>query len=285
MINISTYIKDKEPKLICKDYTVSNEKYKLYYNNELDMLMTYPIPKDINKYYKSDTYISHTDNNKTITDKIYQIVRNYTLKKKLKLINSFKTTTKEVLDIGAGTGDFLKICKENNWNVYGVEPDTGAKKKAKEKGIHIGENIDSYNENKFDVITMWHVLEHVKELEDYINRLKKLLKVNGILIIAVPNYKSYDATFYKKYWAAYDVPRHIWHFSRVTINKLFDNVDMKINKIIPMKFDSYYVSLLSEKNKNNSNNFLKALYIGFKSNFKAISTKEYSSLIYIIKNK
>lgn len=266
-----------------KDYTVSNEDYKLLYNKEYDLLITDPIPDDLSKYYESDEYISHTDGNKSLIDKIYKIVKNYTLKKKLKLINSFKTESKTILDIGAGTGDFLSICKENNWEVNGVEPSDNAKKLASNKGITLDNNINIYDK-KFDIITMWHVLEHVPNLQEYIIKIKKLLKVNGIIIIAVPNYKSYDAIYYKEYWAAFDVPRHLWHFSKTSIEKLFSTVNMKIINVLPMKFDSYYVSLLSEKYKTGNIKPIKSFLIGLKSNMKGKKTKEYSSHIYIIKN-
>ncbi len=276
-------LKNLEFYISSKDYTVSNEDYKLLYNKEYDLLITDPVPEDLAKYYESDKYISHTDGNKSIIDKVYKLVKNYTLKKKLKLINSFNTKSKTILDIGAGTGDFLSICKKNNWLVNGVEPSDNAKKLAFDKGITLENDINIYDE-KFDIITMWHVLEHIANLEEYIIKLKSLLKENGVLVIAVPNYKSYDAKYYKEYWAAFDVPRHLWHFSKSSIDKLFSKVDMKIIKVLPMKFDSYYVSLLSEKYKKGTLKPLKAFLIGLKSNLSAKSTKEYSSHIYIIKN-
>ncbi len=267
-----------------KDYTVSNEEFKIYHNEEYDLLFTYPIPNDLNSYYESEDYISHTDSKKTIIDKVYQLVKNYTIKKKLKLINSFGTDQKTLLDIGAGTGDFINFCKKNNWNVVGVEPSNKAKEIASTKELVLLSSIEEIKEEKYDVITMWHVLEHVPNLNDYIKALKKLLKKDGVLVIAVPNFKSYDANHYKNFWAAYDVPRHIWHFSRKSISKLFSEVNMRVEKILPMKFDSYYVSILSEKYKNEKNNFVKAFFTGLTSNLKAMSSKEYSSLIYIIKN-
>jgi len=270
--------------LISKDYTVSNEEYKLFYNEDYDMLQTYPIPDDIASYYKSEEYISHTDSNQSVIDKVYKIVRNYTLKGKLKLINSYKTKGKKILDIGAGTGDFLKICKDNSWDVSGVEPSENAREIANKKQINLLVDITEIKNNTFDVITMWHVLEHVINLNEYILSLKKLLKQNGVLIIAVPNYKSYDAIYYNKHWAAFDVPRHISHFSQKSIVKIFKEVDMNVEEIKPMKFDSYYVSLLSEKYKNGKMKPIKAFFKGFQSNLKAKKTKEYSSLIYIIKN-
>ena len=278
--------------LTCKDYTVSNQKFDLLYDGKLDMLETFPQPKaeELSGYYESDEYISHTDSKETVVDKLYQIVKKHALSNKLKLINSFKTADKNLLDVGCGTGDFLLVCKNNGWKVTGVEPNTKAKIAAENKlngksASEIYPEINQINnEAQFDVITLWHVLEHVPNLEAYISTLKKLLKPNGVLIVAVPNFKSYDANHYKQFWAAFDVPRHLWHFSKKSIHLLFEKNKMSVVKILPMWFDSFYVSLLSEKYKNGKGNFLKAFYIGFISNIKAISTKEHSSLIYLLKN-
>ena len=282
---------EKTPYLSCIDYTVSNKKFDLLYNADYDMLETFPQPKveELDLYYQSSDYISHTDAKKSIVDKVYQIVKKYALNKKLKLINSFKTSEKTLLDIGSGTGDFLAICKNNGWNVVGVEPNENARnltesKINKKSDSTIFTDINQLESEKFDVITLWHVLEHVPNLETYISKLKFLLKPNGVLIVAVPNFKSYDALYYKQFWAAFDVPRHLWHFSKTAIQKLFIKNQMHVEKILPMKFDSFYVSLLSEKYKTSNSNFLKAFYVGLKSNLKAIASKEYSSLIYIIKN-
>ena len=280
--------KELQKKLIpfinCKDYTVSGECYEVMKNQEFDMLVTSPIPVDIENYYKSEDYISHTDAKKSLFDKVYQKVRNYTLKKKVVLINSFNSEEKTVLDIGAGTGDFLATCLRNNWKISGVEPSQVAREIAKNKNVSLAENLSFFEDKKFDVITLWHVLEHVQSLDAYINKLKSLLKENGTLVIAVPNFKSYDANYYKEFWAAFDVPRHIWHFSQKSIVKLFQQVSMEVVKTIPMKFDAYYVSLLSEKYKNGKMNLFNSFWIGFLSNRKAKQTSEYSSLIYILKN-
>lgn len=270
--------------LNCKDNTVSGEHFEVMAHKEYEMLVTSPVPKNLEKYYKSESYISHTDSKKTFFDKIYQAVKNHTLKQKLLLLNSFKSSSKSVLDFGAGTGDFLKICKNNNWQVLGIEPSAEARENAAKKGIHLKENLLDITNQKFDVITLWHVLEHVGNLKSTIKVLKSLLQPEGRIVVAVPNYKSYDATFYKEHWAAYDVPRHLWHFSQKAIRKLFLEAEMIVEETLPMKFDSYYVSLLSEKNKTGKSNPIKAFYRGFLSNRSAKSTTEYSSLIYVIKN-
>ena len=276
--------KGLKPFMSCKDHSNTKESFELLLNDDFDMMVTLPVPSDLENYYKSENYISHTDSNKSFIDKVYQSVRKRTLQKKLSLINSFNTTEKKVLDIGAGTGDFLSTCKKDGWNTFGVEPNKEARAISKNKNVKTFNDISLVKENNFDVITLWHVLEHVENLLEYIEVLKNKLKPNGTLIIAVPNYKSFDAKHYKEFWAAFDVPRHLWHFSQNSIKKLFSRVSMKVEKTIPMKYDSYYVSMLSEKYKSGRSNFLKAFYIGFLSNLKARSTTEYSSLIYVIKN-
>jgi 2-polyprenyl-3-methyl-5-hydroxy-6-metoxy-1,4-benzoquinol methylase len=279
-------------KLSIKDYSISGEEFKLLYNAELDLYATSPQPKlnELAKYYDSEVYISHTDAKKSFFDKIYQLVKNYTLSKKVKLIDSFNTKEKNILDIGCGTGEFLLTAKNKNWQVSGVEPNQKAKDLSKKKlgDEVVFNNLDdlilSDKKKYYDVISLWHVLEHIPNYEEYISKLKNLLKDEGVLIIAIPNFKSYDANYYKEFWAAWDVPRHLWHFSQKSILTIFEKEKMKIEKILPMKFDSFYVSLLSEKYKKGKADPFKAFWIGFLSNWKAKRKNEYSSLIYLIKN-
>lgn len=286
------FYQNLQPFLDCKDYTVSGEVYQVMINKEFDMLVTKPVPDNLGDYYKSEDYISHTDSNKSLFDKVYQFVKNITLKRKLHLINkcllhqnSITRPEKNILDIGAGTGDFLKVCKNDSWNVFGIEPDIGARNIASKKGINLQENLSKLENKKFEIITLWHVLEHVENLEEYISTLNNLLSKNGRLIIAVPNFKSYDANYYKQFWAAFDVPRHLWHFSQTSISKLFSKENMIVEKTLPMKFDAYYVSLLSEKYKSGKMNPIKSFYKGFVSNLNAKDTQEYSSLIYVLKKQ
>jgi 2-polyprenyl-3-methyl-5-hydroxy-6-metoxy-1,4-benzoquinol methylase len=275
-----------KPYLRCKDYTVSKEVFKILIDEETELLITSPRPDDVNlsKYYESDDYISHSNSHKSVFTKIYQIVRNYTLRQKIKLINSFGSKEKTLLDIGAGTGEFLFECHKDGWKVEGIEPNMNARKLAEEKtGTKLKTQISELGTERYDVITMWHVLEHVPNLTEYVSQLNDLLNSNGTIIVAVPNHKSFDASYYGKFWAAYDVPRHLWHFSQTSIQKLFARENMKVNQILPMKFDAFYVSLLSEKYKKGKMNILKAFNIGWRSNLKAKHTSEYSSLIYVIR--
>lgn len=273
---------------IVKDHSVSGEEFQLKYHIDFKLMQTLPQPSEDNlhSYYKSEDYISHTDSKRNLFEKAYHFVRNIALKKKLKLINSFNTDDKELLDIGCGTGDFLSIAKNANWNVTGIEPNEQAQKIANSKtnnSVYNNMQLHHLKENSFDVITLWHVLEHLPNLEMHVYRLERLLKPNGKIVVAVPNYKSYDAAYYKSFWAAYDVPRHLWHFTKESIKILFSRYDMKVEKILPMKFDAFYVSLLSEKYKTGKINYLRGFWIGMKSNIKALRSGEYSSLIYVIK--
>jgi len=266
-----------------KDYAVTGEEFELLYDESLKMLVTKPQPQDLDKYYKSEDYISHTDASKTFFDKIYQTVKKYSLWKKVRLIQKYRTGEKTLLDVGAGTGDFLLAAKDKDWDIEGIEPNQDAKIRAQEKGIELFASLDLLSNNKYDIITLWHVLEHLPNLEEQIKKLVTLLNEKGTLIIAVPNFNSYDAKYYKKNWAAYDVPRHLWHFSKEAMEKLFAYHGMSVIKVKPMIFDSFYVSLLSEKYRNGRQNYFRAFAIGFLSNIKAWHSKEYSSHIYILK--
>ena len=202
--------------LTTRDHLVSGESFDLMYDPEMEMLCTTPVPsnEDMPKYYESEDYISHTDSGKGLMAYLYQRVKSYALKKKVKLITRQNRGAGSLLDIGAGTGAFLEAASRKGWKVKGVEPSDKARKFAAERGLELVNSINELDEYGFDVITLWHVLEHVPDLQKIIRDLSLILKPGGSIIIAVPNFKSYDARYYKKFWAAYDVPRHLWHFSR-----------------------------------------------------------------------
>ncbi|MBK0369647.1 class I SAM-dependent methyltransferase [Flavobacterium agrisoli] len=273
--------------LTVKDHSVSQEVFELYYDEANDMLFTSPQPneEELARYYESEDYISHTDNKRSLFEKAYHVVKSIALENKLNLINKQQPQKGMLLDIGAGTGDFLLTAKNNGWQTLGVEPSPRAREIAKAKGIQFVSHIMELQDHSFDVITMWHVLEHVPDLELQIQELKRLLKPTGTLIVAVPNFKSYDACYYKEYWAAYDVPIHFWHFSKKAIANLFSKVKMEVKQVLPMKFDAFYVSLLSEKYKSGKINYFNAIRVGLLSNWKARQTGMYSSLIYVIQNQ
>ncbi len=271
---------------IIKDHAISGESFALSKCAKCSFIFTNPRPSIpfIGKYYEHPNYISHTNKSKNITDILYKTIRKYTLNKKVKLINSLSEKGK-ILDIGCGNGHFLNECANNNWQVFGMESNETARNNATEliqKNIY--NSIEQVCETKkYNIITLWHVLEHIHELDVYLKTIKKCLKKGGKIIIAVPNVESYDAKYFDEFWAAYDVPRHLYHFSSKTIKKLLKNHKLHVNQILPMPFDAYYVSLLSIKYKEKSNNFLKAYTIGAKSNKLAKeNNNNFSSLIYIV---
>lgn len=270
--------------LSVKDYLVSGESFDLVYDDDLDFLKTFPQPEvnELPRYYESQDYISHTDEKRGLFSSAYQFIKKWSLQKKANLILEMNKGLGSLLDVGAGTGDFLKVAKDKGWDVYGMEPNKNASSLASEKGIQLKFSLNEFEGKQFDIVTLWHVLEHIPNLEETILQLSSLVKTNGTLIVAVPNFKSYDANHYGKFWAAFDVPRHLWHFSKKSIENLFSE-HFKLQETKPMIFDSFYVSLLSEKYKTGNKFSLKGIWTGLVSNLKAKNTKEYSSHIYCFK--
>lgn len=275
--------------LSAKDYTVSGKTFSIWQCIECSLRFTQDAPgiESISIYYKSENYISHTNTSKGLINRLYRIIRKKTLKQKRKLICRITGKKQGVLlDVGSGTGAFVNEMKQNGWQVTGLEPDGDARKMAKE--IYDCELKDTgellyFPENFFDVITLWHVLEHVHDLKNYLLQLRRLLKADGQMVIAVPNYTSFDASVYKEYWAAYDVPRHLYHFSPLAMKYLVKRTGMKLLAHKPMWFDSFYISLLSSRYKNGKTNWPAAFIVGVRSNFKALlAGAKCSSLIYII---
>jgi 2-polyprenyl-3-methyl-5-hydroxy-6-metoxy-1,4-benzoquinol methylase len=280
--------KKLEPFMEASDYTVSRETFKIVRCQQCGFRFTNPRPElnHLGDYYKSEDYISHSNTAKGFINSTYQTVRKYTLLKKLQLISKYYKTGK-LLDIGSGTGDFLKVMRDAKWDVMGIEPSDDARDfstKSSMLDVRSESEIDLLPDASFDVVTMWHVLEHVPKLNERVKDLKRLIKPDGLIIIAVPNCESLDAKIYGDKWAAYDVPRHLYHFAPQDITSLFANHSMKVIRILPMIFDSFYVSMLSEKYRSGKVNYLRAVWNGLRSNLAALrSGKTYSSQIYLIK--
>ena len=208
------------------------------------------------------------------------------LKRKLRLISQFKTQKKTLLDYGAGVGSFVRAARQSGWDSVGVEASKQARTAANQalpESVFKSEWLKNLASKSQSIITLWHVLEHLPNLDLSIQEFKRLLADDGRLIVAVPNYKSYDAKYYKAFWAAYDVPRHLWHFSPKSIARLFSQFDFELESTHPMLFDAYYVSLLSSKNKYGRMKIINSLWTGFKSNLLAKQSGDYSSLIYVLK--
>jgi SAM-dependent methyltransferase len=278
-----------EAALKAKDHTVSKEEFSIWHCDDCTLRFTQDVPDQagIGAYYESADYISHSDTKKGIINNLYHLVRKHTMASKQQLVRSVTGIHKgEILDIGCGTGAFLNTMKKSGWAITGLEPDAAARVKAAELY-----NIKPLEPQKlfelppaaYHAITMWHVLEHVHQLHEYLDQISKLLVENGRLLVAVPNYTSKDAGIYKEHWAAWDVPRHLYHFSPQSMEKLVSLHGLKLAGVIPMWFDSFYVSMLSEKYKNDKGNIVKAFFHGLLSNLSALGdSRKCSSVIYII---
>ncbi|HTL82123.1 MAG TPA: class I SAM-dependent methyltransferase [Bacteroidia bacterium] len=280
--------KDQTSALTCKDYTVSKDDFNIVQCRACGFAFTNPRPvlEELGAYYESDEYISHSNTKKGLVSSLYQRVRRRTLQRKLSLINALSPKG-SLLDIGCGTGEFLNTMKQAGWNTTGIEPSASARRMGIENyklDVREEPDLDKFQQHSFDVITMWHVMEHVPFLNERVAQLKRLLKQDGLLIVAVPNRTSHDADYYKEFWAAYDVPRHLWHFRPEDMRALMQKGGFEVKEIKPMKYDSYYVSLLSEKYKTGKSRLFSAFWRGWISNRKA-GTEKWSSLIYIIRNK
>ena len=277
-------------KIDCIDHSTSKEKFTIVSCETCNFTFTNPRPKDesLAEYYKSDMYISHTNNTKGLFNWMYQTVRNYAIGTKVSLLKSVKKSGRH-LDIGCGTGEFLNACKNAGFSTEGIEPTELARKQAIENfnlSVSKNTNLEQFQNNKFDSISMWHVLEHVPNLNETITQFDRVLNASGKVIIAVPNHKSWDANYYKEYWAAWDIPIHLWHFSKETIEQLFNKHGFTLIKKKPMLFDSFYVALLSEEFKTGEKNFIKSFIVGIISNLFGILTKKgHSSTIYIFKKE
>lgn len=274
--------------MICQDFTVTNESFAIVECVHCGLKFTNPRPNEheIGKFYNSEEYVSHSNKSQnSLLSFAYNTVRNKAINSKYKIIDGLETEH-GILDIGCGTGKFLKFFQDKGWGVTGVEPNKIARSQAinlmAENQIY--DSIDLVpTKPKYHIITLWHVLEHIHDINETLIKLKKLLRKKGYMLVAVPNIESEDAKNYKEYWAGYDVPRHLYHFSKKTLTKLLQKHKLRVVKTLPLFYDSYYVSLLSEKYKTGSNNYITALKNGFRSNQEAKKTNEYSSLIYIIK--
>lgn len=275
--------------LRAEDYTVSRQQFDIWQCSNCTLRFTQNIPDltAVAAFYQSDSYISHTDTHAGIVNKLYHLVRKITLKRKLRLIEqSTGVQNGSLLDIGAGTGAFAYTAQLAGWQVTGLEPDEATRQRATSLyGLQLQNTATLFQlpVESFDAITMWHVLEHVHELQQYIEQVKLLLKKNGRALIAVPNYTSRDAVVYKQYWAAYDVPRHLYHFSPASVKKLLEQHGLKLVAVKPMWYDSFYISMLSGQYKNGKNNIVQAVWTGMLSNITAMFNQERcSSLIYVI---
>lgn len=277
-----------DPLLKVKDFSVSGEEFVIWQCADCTLRFTQDVPDEntIGPYYASPDYISHSNTDKGLLNKVYQRVRKFTLVQKAQLIISYTKQTGNILDVGAGIGAFLSVMKEKGWSVKGIEPDNVARKNAEQLfRLTLQEPSELFllKQNSYDAITLWHVLEHVHDLHPYVEQLKNLLTAEGKIFIAVPNYTSTDAAAYRNYWAAYDVPRHLYHFTPKSIEKLASLHGLKLEAKKPMWFDAFYISLLSSKYYRGRTSWISAGWNGLRSNLAALTNKDRcSSVIYIL---
>lgn len=273
-----------------KDHSVSGEIFPLWICFDCRFMFTQSIPdaNAIGPYYQSSAYVSHTDTREGLINRLYHMIRNLTLRsKKQLLVRHTRKASGKLLDLGCGTGAFLKKMHDAGWQVQGLEPDESAAMIARERsGLQVDtpENLHALQSDSFDAITLWHVLEHVHTLTEYLQTLHRILKKDGVLFIAVPNHTSLDARHYQEAWAAYDVPRHLYHWSPQSMQLMLEKNGFELVGKRPMWFDAFYVSMLSEPYLTGKKNLFKAIWVGFRSNFAAMINKDRcSSIIYIIR--
>lgn len=278
-------------KLVVEDYTVSHESFAIAQCAACSFQFTNPRPSaaEIGKYYESDAYVSHNSAAAGVINQVYRTARFFTMRRKVALLNKRAPRRGKLLDYGCGTGHFLAAAKSAGWQVAGLEPNARAREEASRRvGQPIGqESLSSFAAGSFDAITLWHVLEHVHTLNETLAQLISLLKPDGVLLIAVPNVESLDAQHYREQWAAYDVPRHLYHFAPKTMTQLLKKHKMVVRETLPMALDAYYVSMLSERHKAERNGGLLAVIkSGYKSNQYAEQHEgQYSSLLYVAGRK
>ena len=275
--------------LSVRDFTASQEVFPILECAMCTLRFTQDVPaqEEISRYYRSDDYISHTNTSKGIINSLYQVVRKRTMMGKRKLVQQFTGIEKgKILDVGSGIGTFAHEMQTAGWDVTGLEPDEGARAVAqKQYGLQLQgvESFYQFGAGTFDAITLWHVLEHVHDLHPYVQQLKNIIKNTGKIFIAVPNYTSTDAAVYKEFWAAYDVPRHLYHFSPRAINVLMEKNGLNVEAYKPMWYDSFYISMLSSKYKSGRPHLLSSGWNGLRSNMSAWNdVKKCSSVIYVI---
>jgi len=269
-----------------KDHFLTHEIFNIQETSTPGVFKTYPLPENLDKYYESSAYISHHQDSGSLKERLYKILQSFNLKYKKNILSDAVGKKSKILDYGCGAGEFLKFV-ERDFQTFGFEPNKPARNAAKQKLAKtvLVDSLSTIEDRSLDAITLWHVFEHIENQVEILSLFYRKLKAKGVLIIAVPNPTSYDALKYREFWAAYDVPRHVFHFTKKGMENLMNNDQWNIKKIKPLLLDSFYISMLSEKYKKSSLSWIKGFIFGTISNLKASKSNEYSSLIYIIEKK
>ncbi len=270
-----------------KDYFLTGETFSLMQCTSCSFIFTSPVPEKDNvfNYYNSPEYSSHTLKKNNLFSYLYANARKFNIRQKYRIVSDYAQSGK-ILDVGCGTGELLKYFRDMGWYTTGIEPVDKAREFAIQQNkieVYPEEQLKKFEQDTFDVVTLWHVLEHVYDLNQRLEELKKILKPEGVLFIAVPMIDSYDAVHYGSFWGALDVPRHLYHFSKTTMSNLLQKHSFHIVRTYPMKMDAYYVSLLSERYKKARTPYLNAVVTGFRSNRQAKASGAYSSMIFAVK--
>jgi SAM-dependent methyltransferase len=280
------------PSLNCADHFLTRKVFPIFKCTDCGFLFTqdYPGENEIGKYYESDEYLSHSDTSKSLFARLYRLVRNIMLNRKKNLVESISGLKNgSLLDIGSGSGYFASTMKKAGWKVRGIEINDKARDFSIESfGLDISApgSISSIDSASFDCITLWHVLEHFHDPFSYVSEIKRLLKPEGYCFVALPNSGSFDAAHYSEYWAAYDVPRHLWHFSPETFRLFADRAGFRLEKIKNLPLDVFYISYLSEKYRGSSMPFFKGLIRAkFFALHSILKKEKSSSIIYILRKK
>ena len=271
--------------LMLKDYFLTQEPFEIVQCDDCGLLFTIPrpAPDAMGRYYKSEVYFSHRENNRGFIPRVYESVKSINMRHKVALATSGLSKGK-LLDIGCGVGDFIHSVECAGWQCVGIEPSADAITIAQQR-VHAEilslVDLSSLDDGMFDVITMWHVLEHVDDLHSEIVQLHRLLKPGGRLVVAVPNYCSYDADYYQDRWAAYDVPRHLNHFSKRVLFSILQSSGFVFDSFDKLQWDAFYISYMSEKSVGHSLPLVRGFFTGLRSNLKARKTGEWSSLVFV----
>lgn len=283
---------DIKKRFTCKDFFATGEEFDIYECPGCGFVFTqkFPDEKEIGRYYESQSYISHSDTKKGLFNKAYHIVRYIMLQRKANLMEKLTLLKNgKILDYGAGTGYFARAMEKRGWSVTAIEKSPQARELAKKEfgfEMHPEEYLEKIADKEFDIVTLWHVMEHIQNLDRFWDELYRIIDDTGIAVIALPNCKSHDAVVYKENWAAYDVPRHLWHFTPMTIMRWGERHGFILERQITMPFDGFYISMLSERYKGGRMPGIKGIWTGFKG-WLATSTRREacSSIIYVFRKR
>jgi 2-polyprenyl-3-methyl-5-hydroxy-6-metoxy-1,4-benzoquinol methylase len=271
------------------DWLVSKENFELKKCGNCSFIFTAnaPLLENAGPYYESEEYVEHTDTNKGLIYGVYHQARKLMLKFKLSNIRSYSKSTK-LLDIGSGSGYFINYMKQNGYNVSGVEISDKAVALCKDKfDISVNSPTEFLAEKlpkDFDIITMWHVFEHVYSFNEYFDILHKSLKENGHVFVALPNPNCFEAKHYKNYWNGFDTPRHLWHFTPKTFKQFAEGHGFEMISMKRLPLDPFFNAMVSSSYKSGLKFLPYTFTIGLISFINGLINRDKaSSLIYILK--